>query len=256
MMNDLLALLGQAWPRLLLYPGGICALLVLWLWLALHKQQALLRSTSQSAWLHCVPPLLLISLLPLRGAVELGQSLDLFVALFLVEWPLFQALSSKLAKPNEPSLNQLLLGYSLLFPSMLLLADLNDSLLLGAQTASLLFWKWDGLALRWLAVLGWLLALFPLSKLGPFQDERPLNLGEHIRILGHLALISLLLLALLQEYVWFMPLVPIGLGLAVYAGEKWLKSMAFWQIAIKLVRGALWLGLVWLACQALLERAL
>lgn len=255
MINDLLAMLGQAWPRLLLYPGGVCALVVLWLWLALHKQQALLRNTSQSAWLHCVPPLLLISLLPLRGAVELGQSLDLFVALCLAEWPLFRALASQTSL-NERSLGQILQGYSLLIPSLLLLADLNNSFLLGAQTASPIVWKWDELGLRWLAVLGWLLALFPLCKLGPFQDKRSLGLAEQLRILAHLALISLPLLALLHDYVWLMPLVPIGLGLAVYAGERWLRSPGFWLIAIKLVRGALWLGLAWLACQALLERAL
>lgn len=256
MMNDLLALLGQAWPRLLLYPGGLCAMVVLWLWLALHKQQRLFGSTSAKAWLHCVPPLLVISLLPVRGAVELGQSLDLFVAICLVEWPLFVALSDRSNQQSEAIQRSLLQGYSLLLPSLLLLADLNNSLLLGAQAASPPAWLWEPIIFRWIAALAWLVALFPLAGLGPFRRENEPDLAAHSRIVAHLGLISLPLLGLLHERIWLMPLVPIGLGLALYASQKWLQSPWIWSMVIRIGQALVWLSLVWLAGQALLERAL
>jgi hypothetical protein len=256
MMNDLLALLGQAWPRLLLYPGGICALALLWLWLALHKQQTLFRESTPKQWLHCVPALVVISLLPVRGAVELGQSLDLFVALFLVEWPLFIALSDRQNEQTGTVQGSLLQGYSLLLPSLLLLADLNNSLLLGAQAASPPAWLWEPIIFRWIAALAWLVALFPLAGLGPFRRENEPDLAAHSRILGHLGLISLPLLGLLHERVWLMPLVPIGLAVALYVGEKWLRSQRLWTGLIQGGQVLVWLSLVWLASQALLERAL
>jgi len=90
-MSELLGAIGLAWPRLLLYPGGVFALVASWLlggWLA----RCGCGPTAQGrAGLGApgalVAPLVALALLPLAPARSFPYGLDLVVALVLLEWP-------------------------------------------------------------------------------------------------------------------------------------------------------------------------
>ncbi len=110
-MGEWLGTLGLAWPRLLLYPGGLSALGVAWVLDFLLVSSAD-RSVSASPRVHegatasspvdgaarggawcildlsaVVAPLLIISLLPLPQSGYFAYTPDLLVALVLLEWP-------------------------------------------------------------------------------------------------------------------------------------------------------------------------
>jgi len=87
-MSELLGALGLAWPRLLLYPGGLFALVASWLlgmWLARCScgPTAQVRGGLGAV----VPPLVALTMLPLAPARSFPYGLDLVVALALLEWP-------------------------------------------------------------------------------------------------------------------------------------------------------------------------
>jgi hypothetical protein len=133
--NELLALLGRAWPRLLIYPGGLAAFTLVWLLAkattndrrgdevtrdasrvtsdaapgtrhpALDTQYATRFSILHSqfsilgSWLDLsaiVLPWLGLALLPLPRAAAIGRPTDLLVDLALLEWPLLLALAAEL----------------------------------------------------------------------------------------------------------------------------------------------------------------
>ncbi|NCC33208.1 MAG: hypothetical protein EOM24_14510, partial [Chloroflexia bacterium] len=91
-MIELLAALGQAWPRLLLYPGGLFALGASWMlcrWLAWVSRQR--PTCAGPVTLACLPgllpPMIVLALMPLAPARGFPYGLDLVVALGLLEWP-------------------------------------------------------------------------------------------------------------------------------------------------------------------------
>jgi len=87
-MSELLGALGLAWPRLLLYPGGLFALVASWLlggWLARCGCRS--ASPGRAKLGAVVPPLVALALLPLAPARSFPYGLDLVVALVLLEWP-------------------------------------------------------------------------------------------------------------------------------------------------------------------------
>ncbi|MFV9503895.1 MAG: hypothetical protein AB4911_04940 [Oscillochloridaceae bacterium umkhey_bin13] len=91
-MGELLGALGLAWPRLVIYPGGLSALVASWLlarWLAwcLRQPSPVVRPVQPGAIGDLLAPLLALSLLPLAPAASFPYGLDLIVALALLEWP-------------------------------------------------------------------------------------------------------------------------------------------------------------------------
>ncbi|WP_298818738.1 hypothetical protein [Chloroflexus sp.] len=85
-MSDLLGAIGQAWPRLLCYPGGVSAALAALL-LARLRGVRLIDPPSANRLIDLILPLGAISLLPLPLATTFPYSLDLPTALTLLIWP-------------------------------------------------------------------------------------------------------------------------------------------------------------------------
>lgn len=89
-MGELLGALGLAWPRVLLYPGGLFALLAAWLLLAWLRARGLRTGGAEGRGggvVALVPPLAALTLLPLAPARSFPYGLDLVLALALLEWP-------------------------------------------------------------------------------------------------------------------------------------------------------------------------
>ncbi|MEF3274891.1 MAG: hypothetical protein K6356_10950 [Chloroflexus sp.] len=88
-MSDLLGALGQAWPRLLAYPGGFSAVLAM---LVLARIRGIRRLDPPSAAriIDLLFPLCAISLLPLPFATSFPYGLDLLTAQVLLLWPLLR----------------------------------------------------------------------------------------------------------------------------------------------------------------------
>jgi len=174
-MRELLGALGLAWPRLLIYPGGLGALLgaaLLARWFrsvaaggagpGVAGAPAGWRGRA-AAWaaggrlvglVDVLPPLLALSLLPLPPARAFPYGLDLPAALALLAWPRVRALAR--AGGLEPERLRLLApaGWLLLL-ALLLLAEgagaIELSTLLRAPAEP---WRWAlllGGGLAWLA---------------------------------------------------------------------------------------------------------
>ena len=99
-MGELLGVLGLAWPRLLLYPGGIFALVASWLlarWLRWCTGQPPLPLPPPTLTdrINLLPPLVALTLLPLTPAASFPYGIDLVVAVGLLEWP-------QLCATNQP----------------------------------------------------------------------------------------------------------------------------------------------------------
>jgi hypothetical protein len=132
-VGELLGALGLAWPRLLIYPGGLAALGLAWL-LARWMQVAVgagqdraphrigpplsLRSGRGAGGegliadiVDALPPLLALALLPLPPARGFPYGIDLVAALALLGWPRLRALAAGggLAE-SLPGYGMLLLG--------------------------------------------------------------------------------------------------------------------------------------------------
>ncbi|HWQ12861.1 MAG TPA: hypothetical protein VNL77_08675, partial [Roseiflexaceae bacterium] len=123
---ELLALVGRAWSRLALYPGGLAVLVALWLAAAPPwargretpdargetpdarpetedatediESRHVARSTQHATLTlsSIVLPWLAVALLPLPYAAPLGRPVDLVVALALLEWPRLLAVARDL----------------------------------------------------------------------------------------------------------------------------------------------------------------
>ncbi|NWF81947.1 MAG: hypothetical protein HXY37_18180 [Chloroflexi bacterium] len=164
-MGELFGALGLAWPRLLLYPGGLFALVASWLlgrWLARcggvpHGPAAPLLP---DAALEFVPPLVALSLLPLAPARAFPYGLDLPVTLALLEWPRARVLASDARTPAE-----LVRDYGLLLVAVLAMTVAVG----GLELTRLLRWPaaWPAQALLASGAALWLLALPRLISGGP-----------------------------------------------------------------------------------------
>lgn len=85
-MSDLFGALGQAWPRLLLYPGGLSAVLAALIFARLRGVRRFATPTS-AGLIDLLPPLSVMTLLPLAPAAPFPYGLDLLTALALLLWP-------------------------------------------------------------------------------------------------------------------------------------------------------------------------
>ncbi len=181
-------MLGRAWSRLLIYPGGLAAFGILWLMLGLPRRvlhntaaprHPVAPSPHHSAILSgsaVVLPWLALALLPLPLTVALPRQLDIVVALALFEWPNLLAIGQELRAGGVRRLAATLNSYPPLILATLALAQSSNSLELAAlarvpsDTASM-----STLTLHWLGVIALALALPPALGLGPFADDRPFD---------------------------------------------------------------------------------
>lgn len=183
-MGELLGALGLAWPRLLIYPGGLGALLLAWLVgrcltgaqkakgqrpKAGHppaggRDAADDRGSGGPPQITLspliLPPLLALSLLPVPPARGFPYGLDLVTALALLEWPRWAALAPELSPAR---VRELARPYAQLLLAALALAEGAGSLGL----SDLLRAPEEQQALRWaLLIVGaaaWLLAAAELG---------------------------------------------------------------------------------------------
>jgi hypothetical protein len=167
-VNELLGALGLAWPRLVLYPGGIGALFGAWVlnrWWEIANREPV-RCAPALSPIDLLPPLVALTLLPFPPARSFPYGLDLPTALFLAEWPRWRLLSRSGALAPE-RIRTLLAAYGLLLVGVGGMASAVGSLELTALT------RWPeapvdqvllgaGMAL-WLAALPALQATAPTS---------------------------------------------------------------------------------------------
>jgi hypothetical protein len=202
---ELLSFLGLAWPRLLLYPGGLFALALLW---AVRRARPAppVSAPPELRVAACVPPLLLVCLLPLPGAAALPRALDLPAALALLEWPVALALLVGSKAPGDAR------ALARRYGPLLLAAC---ALAIGARSLAL-----DGLvreppsgalprALIGAGAACWALALPALLDLGRSAGTSAERSGEALRVVGHGLLAATFWLALLPS-PWLAPL-PVAL---------------------------------------------
>ena len=240
-MSELLGALGLAWPRLLLYPGGLFALAASWVldaWLArcgcrleTHEQAGV------SAPGALVPPLVALALLPLAPARSFPYGVDLVVALALLEWP--QALGWGARRREE-----LARAYAPLLVAGLGMAEAGG----GLELTRLLRWPEPLLGQLLLGASAglWLTALPRLLARGPG------GLAGRLRALGLLLVATLPLLGALADALagllpgdlagWVLPpiaMLAAGLGLG---GAARLPERA--RSGLELALGAAILGLL------------
>jgi hypothetical protein len=226
-MGEWLGALGLAWSRLLLYPGGLSALLAAWLLdrALTTADQRRMVATPSSEGISLIgvsavaAPLLLISLLPLPRSGFFGYTPDLLVGLLLLEWPQLLLLARMLrTAPTEATVRRqvLLEGYVLLLLAILLFMQAAGSFRLDALTREIEPMFFPGWSLRLAGIAGWSIALLPLLGIGaatPAPAGGALRWGLQLRSLGHILLAYLPWLPLVQASPWLLPLPPIFLTL-------------------------------------------
>jgi hypothetical protein len=188
-LNELLALLGRSWSRLLIYPGGLAALAVAWLIGRLQKRASKIddspattgevsapqRSALLTTW-HTiigalVPPWLGLALLPLPPAPGLSRQVDLIVVLALLDAPLLLAIAGEVRAGKTRRLAAALNGYPPLVLSVLALAQAAGSF----EIAALARVPGDlapsyARPLHWAGAAALILALPPVLGIGPFAS--------------------------------------------------------------------------------------
>jgi hypothetical protein len=272
--NELLALLGLAWPRLLLYPGGLTAFAVVWL----MERPGWRRRTAPSAGeqvpaaLPCaqaisavVLPWLGLALLPLPQVARLTRQTDLIVVLALLEWPLVLTIAGEFCASTpdgDARLVRRLAAVLNSYPPLILaaLALAAGSFEVGALTRPL-----DASApsrlveLHWLGALAWTLALPPALGLGPFAAGPPaqcwLRIGLRLRALGLVALGALPWFPLFGDRPWLLPLPPLLIAALLWGYDRVAGGSARgWARGYLVLAAALLLALLWAAASALQER--
>lgn len=246
-MDELLALIGQSWQRVLIYPGGLTALGAL---LLTRGGRSLRAGPPQpQAVVSATLWLLAITLLPLPQA-GWPYDLDLVTLLLVIELPFWL---SSLHERRGAAVPAALLAPPLNVYPLLALA----CALLGQAAGSLVVHEINrsGGVLHWAGLGAWALALPPLLHLGPWRlrDDRPLLA---LRRLAHL---GLLLAAALPAHdntsVVSAALGFVALGLPLLALDRWWRGDAErwigWQ---PLLVAALLLLLAWTSGQQLAAR--
>jgi hypothetical protein len=280
-LNELLALLGRAWTRLLIFPGGLAAFAAIWA-LALvanreprtqNRSSIASRSSRLSILGSLIPPWLMLALLPLPPAPGLSRQLDLIAALALLECPLLLAIADDLAAGTQAArqagrrLAAALNGYPALLLASLALAQASGSF----EIATLARVPGDlapayALPLHWVGAAGWALALPPMLGIGAFSAGAPLPLGMRLRAIGLVLLAALPWMAAfgtLEEGGLRTPrglaawaLSPLVLGSLLWAYHRLTArhSARMWARAYLALDIVLLLALLWAAYQALQAR--
>lgn len=264
-MGEWFGALGLAWPRLLLYPGGLSALFLAWLLDRVVVPQAPRRATAGHhppdivALSAVVAPLLLISLLPLPYTRPFDYTPDLPTALVLLEWPLLLQMGTTRQAAAPAQYRALLAGYTLLLLATLVLAQISGSLRLDVLTRT---FEQPALttALERLAVsAGWSIALLPLLRFSLADTAAAdglLTWGLRLRALGHLLLAGISWLPVIPTPAWLAPLLLGGIALLLAATLRWSTRPAanHWQIIFTATATGLVLILGWEAYGSLAAR--
>jgi len=155
-MSDILGALGQAWPRLLLYPGGISALLMV---LIVARLRGIPPATlGPFTLIDLLPPLSVITLLPLTPAAPFAYGLDVPTALLMLLWPSFRRAARERIAPQ-----QMLEWYLPLLIAATALVSVTTTL----DLSGLL--RWPAEPLRQLCfllgALAWIAAVPPITSL-------------------------------------------------------------------------------------------
>lgn len=236
--SELLALVGRAWTRLLLYPGGLSMLVATWFAFSivpalLNRKERKKRGEKENNFfalfavifspISVAAPWLGVALMPLPGAVDLGRGIDIVIVLALLDVPLFQAIgqeirSQDMRQSGIARLAAALNGYPALIFAVLLLAS-NGSLELGllVQPPS----SFPNAILHWAGAAGFVVALPPVIGLGPFTTcaEPSLRFGLQLRAVGLWVLAALPWMSPLQGQIWQV-LPPLLLALLLRAFHR------------------------------------
>lgn len=271
--NELLAMLGRAWPRLMLYPGGLTAFALVWLMARLSRHG---RGAAGGACIADLPltisaialPWLGLALLPLPLVAGINRQTDLIVVLALLEWPLVLVIAQEFHSTAPDAYARLVrrLAAALNSYPPLILAALVLALAAGSFEIDLLMRPPDALAparlalLHWLGALAWTLTLPPALGLGPFAsrppDQSALRVGLRLRALGLIALAALPWFPLLADWRWLLPLPPLLIAALLWsfdrvtadrAARSWARGYLVFAVALLLV-------LLWAAYAMLQER--
>lgn len=232
-LSELLALIGLAWPRLLLYPGGLAAFALVWLLAgrrlpARWPNLALALSAIVPAWLG-------VALLPLPAAARFERPIDALLAFGLLSWPLL--LSALVDVHAERARGAQRLAGILNGAPPAILALLLLALLAGSFRVDLLSTTPGTHAtpqqagLHWFAALAFTLALPALLGLRPIvtsaaNDDPGLRTGRLLAGIGMTAFATLFWLAPLADRVWLMPLPPLLIGLLLWAFNRYAPGPA------------------------------
>jgi hypothetical protein len=251
-VDELLALIGQHWRLVLIYPGGLTTLGLLLLLIRLDRG-ARREPLQLSALAAAAIWLLTISLLPLPQA-GWTYDLDLATLLLAIELPfwlhtLHTARRFPLATPpSEALLAPPLNVYPLLALACAALAQAAGSLVVHEINRS------SGL-LHWIGLGAWSLALPPLLQLGPWRIGSAGALLQ-LRRLAHLGL--LLAAALPAHAATPITSAAVGfaaLGLPLAALDRWWRADgARWIGWQPWLAGGLLLLLAWISGQQLAGR--
>ena len=243
-MTELLVLLGRAWSRLLLYPGGVSAFAVIWLITYLqpriapslnahvfHPKHTNLTHPPTFYSLHTfvsisavVLPWLSLALLPLPLAPMMERPVDVLVVLALLEWPFVLTIAAEVRSSRLPvqqngwkRLAGVLNGYPCFVLALLLLVTVSRSLQLDQLT------RLPGMDAGFVVIVAWIfgvcslvVSLPPIMGLGPSATAAPgdlgLRTGLRLRGVGLVVLALFPLLGLLESYLWVFLLACVLVG--------------------------------------------
>lgn len=271
-ITELFALLGRAWPRLILYPGGLAACALVLVIIAIQRRtpstRQSLTETQTSADLTplalsaVAAPWLGLALLPLPGAASIGRSFDIVVLFALLEWPRVLAALHEARTGDIQRLATILNSYPLLVLSTIVLAQAGGTLDLGPMMQPLAeAAPFRSQVLHWLGVLAWTLNLPLLLGIGPFSGEPArsffLQLGLLLRAIGLGAIAALPWVALLsEEQRWFVPLPVLLFGCVLWIYHRFTigQRVQPWVYASLVVCIVLLVALLWNSAAALGER--
>jgi hypothetical protein len=193
-LNELLALLGRAWSRLLIFPGGLAAFAIIGLLAYIHRaagrgQRAELKPPTSNlqpptsednaaSWFLALgaiaPPWLGLALLPLPPAPGLSRQTDLLITLALLECPLLLSIAHELRASDLRPMGLRRLAATLNGYPPLLLATLALVQAGGSFDIATIARVPGDLApmfarpLHWIGAAAWALALPPMLGLGSF----------------------------------------------------------------------------------------
>lgn len=247
-MGEWLGTLGFAWSRLLLYPGGLSALLLAWLLSRLllsrnerqaaHHDNAGPRAVGLAEVIGdisaFITPLLVMSLLPLPHTQFFAYTPDLPTTLALLEWPRLcvLALTGKRPPSSDPKRwHTLCAGYVLVLLASLVLAQTSGSLRLDVLTRALESPTPTDVLGRVTGALGWSIAVLPLLQADTLAMPLLsgfLDWGMRLRACGYMLLAALAWLPLIPAPFWGELLVLVGL-VALMAGVVRGSSPLLWE---------------------------